>query len=242
MDTGATDHITSDLDRLAIREVYNGNDRVHISNRAGLHISHVGHGTLNTIAKPLDLRNILHVPQITKNLLSLHKLTRDNAVFVEIHPYHFVVKDLESEKRIVQGRCESSLYPIHASPINANKCAMFSVKASKEQWHQCLGHPSSQIVSSILSLNKLPICNSVHAQVCNACQMAKSHQLPFPHSNHVSTSPLELIYTDVWGPAICFVNGFKYYVSFIDDFTKYMWIYPIYLKSDVEPTFIHFQK
>jgi histone deacetylase 1/2 len=66
MDTGATDHITSDLDRLAVREAYNGNDRVHVGNGVGLPISHVGHGTLNTIAKPLHLRNILHVPKITK--------------------------------------------------------------------------------------------------------------------------------------------------------------------------------
>jgi histone deacetylase 1/2 len=76
MDTGATDHITSDLDRLAVREAYNGNERVHVGNGAGLHISHVGHSTLNTAAKSLSLRNILHVPHITKNLLSAHKLAQ----------------------------------------------------------------------------------------------------------------------------------------------------------------------
>jgi histone deacetylase 1/2 len=189
MDTGATDHITSDLDRLAIREVYNGNERVHVGNGAGLHISHVGHGTLNTTAKPLSLRNILHVPHITKNLLSAHKLAKDNNVFLEIHPYHFVVKELESKRRVLEGRCEAGLYPIRPSEIKANKCAMFSAKTSKEQWHRRLGHPSSQVVHSILRLNKLPFCNSSHANVCNACQMAKSHQLPFPHSNHVSTAP-----------------------------------------------------
>jgi hypothetical protein len=39
----------------------------------------------------------------------------------------------------------------------------------------------------------------------------------------VSASPLELIYTDVRGPAITSVGGFKYYVSFIDDFSKFSW-------------------
>jgi histone deacetylase 1/2 len=190
MDTGATDHITSDLDRLAIRNAYNGNDCVHVGNGAGLHISHVGHSTLNTTAKPLALRNILHVPHITKNLLSAHKLTKDNNVFVEIHPYHFVVKELESRRRVLEGRCEAGLYPIRPSEIKANKCAMLSsTSTSKEQWHRRLGHPSSQVVHSILRLNKISFCNSSHANVCNACQMAKSHQLPFPISNHVSTAP-----------------------------------------------------
>jgi histone deacetylase 1/2 len=72
--------------------------------------------------------------------------------------------------------------------------------------------------------------------------MAKSHQLPFPISNHVSTAPLELIYTDVWGPAIPSVGGFKYYVSFIDDFTKFTWTYFLHAKSEVEHTFLRFQK
>jgi histone deacetylase 1/2 len=226
LDTGATDHITADLDRLAVRETYNGNERVHVGNGAGLHISHVGHGTLNTTAKPLALHNILHVPNITKNLLSAHKLSKDNSVFIEIHPFHFIVKDRDSRRRVLQGKCDSSgLYPIHPSRINAGKCAMFSASSattSKEQWHRRLGHPSLQVVNSILRINNLKFCNnSAHAHVCNACQMAKSHQLSFPISNHVSTAPLELIFTDVWGPAIPSASGFKYYVSFIDDFTKF---------------------
>jgi histone deacetylase 1/2 len=72
--------------------------------------------------------------------------------------------------------------------------------------------------------------------------MAKSHQLSFPHSNHVSTASLELIYTDVWGHAIPSVGGYQYYVSFIDDFTKFTWIYFLHTKSDVETIFYRFQK
>jgi hypothetical protein len=90
-----------DLDRLAVREVYNGNERVHVKNGAGLHIYHVDHGTLDSTAKTLALRNILHVPNITKNLLSAHKLARDNSIFVEIHTYHFIVKDRASRRRVL---------------------------------------------------------------------------------------------------------------------------------------------
>jgi hypothetical protein len=41
-DTGTTDHITSDLDRVAVRDQYKGNDMVQVSNGAGLEIMHVG--------------------------------------------------------------------------------------------------------------------------------------------------------------------------------------------------------
>ena len=77
--------------------------------------------------------------------------------------------------------------------------------------------------------------------MCDACQHAKSHQLQYNYSTRVSTSPLELIHTDVWGPALPSSEGFKYYVSFIDDYNRYCWIYLIKHKSDVESIFYTFQ-
>jgi len=80
-DTGATDHITSDLDHLAVRERYHGNEQLHVGNGSGLRITHIGHSSFNTATRPMVLRNILHVPEITKDLLSVHKFSRDNDVF-----------------------------------------------------------------------------------------------------------------------------------------------------------------
>jgi len=52
---------------------------------------------------------------------------------------------------------------------------------------------------------------------------------------------LELISSDVWGPAPVSVGRHSYYVSFIDDFSKYTWIYLIKQKSDVFQVFKNFQ-
>jgi hypothetical protein len=57
--------------------------------------------------------------------------------------------------------------------------------------------------------------------------------MSYPKSTSVSSHPLELIYADVWGPAPESVGRFKYYVSFIDDFSKFMWIYLLKHKSEV---------
>lgn len=82
----------------------------------------------------------------------------------------------------------------------------------------------------MLSSNKLP-CNNdrIIDSACDACQLAKSHQLPYTQSNKVSSPPLELIFSDVWGPATISSSRHIYYVSFIvtDDFSKYTWIYLI---------------
>jgi histone deacetylase 1/2 len=78
--------------------------------------------------------------------------------------------------------------------------------------------------------------------VCDSCQKAKSHQLPYPISNSVSTVPLEQIFSDVWGPTPASINKHSYYVSFIDDFSKFTWIYLLKKRSDVYQVFLNFQQ
>ena len=97
------------------------------------------------------------------------------------------------------------------------------------------------MVQSILSLNKIPFSWSFDALICDACQQAKSHQPPYGVSSFVAKVPLELVYSDVWGPATVSVGGYKYYVSFIDAFSKFTWIYLLHAKSEVEQVFIRFQ-
>ncbi|XP_072147998.1 uncharacterized protein [Setaria viridis] len=57
-----------------------------------------------------------------------------------------------------------------------------------------------------------------------------------------ASAPLALIHSDVWGPAPTSVGRFTYYVSFIDDFSRYTWIYLLKNKSDVFDVFLDFQR
>ena len=76
---------------------------------------------------------------------------------------------------------------------------------------------------------------------CDACQQGKSHQLSYLKSTSVSTSPLDLVFSDVWGPAPTSVGRFNYFVSFIDDYSKFTWIYLLRYKSEVFQCFHDFQ-
>jgi hypothetical protein len=80
------------------------------------------------------------------------------------------------------------------------------------------------------------------SSVCNVCQLAKSHQLPYNTSTNCTTMPLEIIHSDVWGPAPIFVGGYKYYINFIDDFTKFTWIYLMINRTEAQRIFLQFQK
>lgn len=69
------------------------------------------------------------------------------------------------------------------------------------------------------------------------------YKLPFGMSSLCSTQPLQLIYSDVWGSTqIPLVDNFKYYIIFVDHFFKYIWLFPIKTKDQVECVFINFKK
>jgi histone deacetylase 1/2 len=98
-------------------------------------------------------------------------------------------------------------------------------------WQHRLGHASTPVVRQVLNHHKLAfILDPNKNMVCDACQMGKSHQLPYPRSTSMSTRPLELVFSNVWGPAPSSVGRHSYYVSFLDDFSKFTWIYFIHHK------------
>lgn len=56
-----------------------------------------------------------------------------------------------------------------------------------------------------------------------------------------SVKPLERINSDVWGPSsVVSIEGYRYYVSFIDECTKFTWIFPLIYKSQVLEVFQSF--
>ena len=92
-DSGATDHITGDLNKLSTHDKYQGRDHVNTANGNSMHISHIGHSVLHTPNSSFNLNHVLHVPHASKNLISVHKLALDNNVFLEFHPFFFLIKD-----------------------------------------------------------------------------------------------------------------------------------------------------
>jgi histone deacetylase 1/2 len=241
-DSGATHHITHELDKLTMSQPYYGADQVHAANGTGMRIHNIGHASISTpSSRSLTLDRVLHVPDATRNLLSMSKLALDNNVFIEVHPYDLFVKDRDTREPILRGRQLGGLYEIKAPVI---KQALSSVKVSRDMWHRRLGHPASQIVQHVLHSHDLPSFlepNKV-SSVCDACQQGKSHQLPFPLSSRVTQYPLEIIYSDVWGPAQVSVSGHRFYVSFVDAYSRFTWLYLLKHKFEVFTVFTQFQK
>lgn len=218
-------------------EDYGSQDHIQVANGAGLKIVQSGTSTLSSPSKSFVLNQILLVPDIQKNLLSVQRFCLDNNVFFEFHASFFLVKDYLGNI-LHRGPLSNGLYNFSASLARLQPQALSSVRVSANIWHRRLGHASLPVINKAILL---PVQNKT-TSICSECQLAKSHAMPFKNMHVSVLKPLELIYSDVWGPApVLSTSGARYYISFLDDATKFLWLFPLKLKSDVYHTFICFQ-
>jgi hypothetical protein len=244
-DTGSTNHLTNDLSNLTIRaDAYHGPDQIRVGNGQGLEIRHTGLASLSTPTRFFKLPHLLHVPHIQKNLISVHQFTNDNHVFIEFHPSVFYVKDLRTGTLLLKGPSRGGLYPWPTSSLSGRpQVAFVGERVSFDQWHHRLGHPASPLVQRILSRNGLPVTSHNRPSFCSSCPQGKLHKQHFGVTASVSKQPLDLLFLDVWGPApVLSSNNKRYFLCVVDDFSKYLWIFPMSCKSDVCAIFANFKR
>ena len=240
-DSGASAHITNNGSQLQSSEPYLGTDQVIVGNGVFLPITHVGSIPLHTNKGILPLNDVLVCPDITKSLLSVSKLTSDYPCEFTFDDASVLIKDKVTKQVITQGQRRKDLYVLK----DARFQAMYSSRqqaASESTWHQRLGHPHLDILQ-LLSRNKTIVFNkSSNKAFCDSCHLGKSCQLPFLASQFVATQPLERIHSDLWGPSpVVSTQGFKYYVIFIDNLTRFTWFYPLKHKSEFYSVFLRFK-
>ncbi|KAJ9555998.1 LOW QUALITY PROTEIN: hypothetical protein OSB04_010612 [Centaurea solstitialis] len=241
-DTGSNNHVAQDASSLDSHEPYYGDDTLRVGNGKGLPILHIGSSRFFSPSKTFSLSNILHVPQIKRNLLSVQKFCQDNHVFFEFHSTFFAVKDKFTRTTLLTGPSNNGLYSLLLPQLQSlPKVAFTTVCASSDIWHQRLGHPHSQLLQTMLSRYNLPVFNKTSSSFCNSCHIGKSSKLHLSSSNYKSTHFLDLLFCDVWGPApITSSDGHNYFLLCVDDFSRYMWIFPLKHKSDVYNVFKQF--
>jgi len=117
-----------------------------------------------------------------------------------------------------------------------------SLSTSTDIWHRRLDHLSSRVLSFLTS-NKKVTCMSYPLNFqCPACSLRKSSRLSLEPMGHKTYAPLELVFSDLWGSApILSSDGFCYFAIFVDAHTKFIWFYPLSVKSNVFNVFHQFQ-
>ena len=219
-------------------EIFLGDDRV---------IKALGEGKISlefydgSNVLTMGLYNVLYVPEIAKNLVSVSAMTRNAAEVLFENDKCYVTKDGKTMN--IGHLINSSLYVINTEPDCAYAA---SSKASLQVWH-CRYDLINYKYINELSQKKMVVGMSclkeATSQPCKACAQAKMHRVPVPKtSRYKSTRPLQLVHSDVCGPMnTSSIGGSKYVLTFTDDYTKYVTVYYLKTMSEVLSKFQEYE-
>jgi len=106
--------ITGESQNIQQHGPFEGPDQIYISNGQGLSIKSSGYTKFVSPINPrvsLPLKQLLHVPAITENLISVSKFSKDNNVFFEFYPNHCAVKSQGTNEVLLQGSDGLYIFP-----------------------------------------------------------------------------------------------------------------------------------
>jgi transposase InsO family protein len=86
----------------------------------------------------------------------------------------------------------------------------------------------------------IPCTRSRDEHLCHACQLGRHVRLPFSSSSSHATHAFDLVHCDLWTSPITSMSDYKYYLVVLDDFSHYVWTFPLHAKSEAFPALRHF--
>lgn len=240
IDSGASSHMTysksffSNLD-----ETFKGT--VTVAN--GEKVEYIGRGDvrLNVFVGnkqfSVDLTDVLLVPCIDSNLISVSKLCNKgySIIFYSTGCYlgkegeQLQIAEKSGDMFIVKAEVERSCL------INnrVDRCCV-------HEWHRKLAHRNLHDILAMKGKG-LKIANCDCTDVCESCIVEKISRNPFPKKATPVENILDCVVSDICGPLpITSVGGFRYFVTFTDVYSKFTAVYLLKAKSEVQSKVIEY--
>lgn len=151
----ATNHVTNDNENIQEINPWNSEKRVVITYGNYIPISRSRQSSFPLNSNNLHHKNILHVPCIKKNLLSIKKLCLDNNAYVLFDSSSVYIKDRSTDKEIMRG-VNDGLYQVELEDCPVAEINL-GEKTSLTIWYHRLGHVSVNKTKESINLFHLPI-------------------------------------------------------------------------------------
>lgn len=182
----------------------------------------------------IQVKNVLYVPDLAVNLLSIHQITKNNCEVKFSKDYCNIYHD---SKLVMTGYAQNNLYIVYNES--------YALLTSVHLWHQRLGHLNYQ---SLKKLNEsadgvdMEVIKQDKHLICNTCLQGKQTRQPFKNEGTRASGLLQVIHSDVCGPMEeKSLGGARYYVTFTDDYSRKVFVYFMHSKSQVLEKFKEFK-
>jgi transposase InsO family protein len=242
IDNGASKHMTGQRDILSYISEKKFSQKVTLGDDYQYPIKGVGESNykLNS-GNSMKMKDVLYVPGLTKNLLSISALEKKGfrVAFIDGEVLMWA-KGETMKETIIIGKEEGGLYKLKG---HSEAAMTHTIENPCELWHRRLAHINYKALPYICkAVTGLPEFKVDHEGVCNGCAQGKNIKNPFSKRDNKVEGVLELIHSDVCGPMpSSSISGYVYYVSFIDDYSRKTWLYFLKSKDEVFSKFKEFK-
>jgi transposase InsO family protein len=222
LDSGASSHMFYNSNIINFTEKIN--TEIKCANAENLVAQ--ARGTINT--NTFKLEDVLYVPAISRNLISVSAITDHGAsvLFTEN-------KVTVSKNNLIILTGYKTPNGLFETEFNAKAASEAMLSENAHIWHRRLAHVSD-VLRLAKMVNGIKIGGDHKESFCETCVQAKMTRKPFKNNRTKAKFPLEIIHTDVCGPIeVPTWDNKKYFVTFLDDFTHFCVVYLISFKSEV---------
>ncbi|KAJ9558089.1 hypothetical protein OSB04_012703 [Centaurea solstitialis] len=245
IDTGSGNHICNHLQGFTRRKTLRKDrSNLRVGEGTPLIAEAVGSYSLSLPSGlVLELDNCYYIPNMIKNVLSFDLLVDQGFYYKYSYKMISVFKD--------------NIFYFKATPVDGlytvnlkdNNSEIYHIsKRSKDiedqtyLWHCRLGHINKKRVELLLKGGFLGNFDFKPFDNCESCLSGKMTKQPFNSENERATDLLEIIHTDVCGPFSHVARGgYRYFITFTDDFSRYGYVYLMRHKSETFEKFKEYQ-
>ena len=179
------------------------------------------------------IRPVFYIPDMDTRLLSMGTfLSQGYMLSGNVHKI-----DLTKNNKMIQFSPHSEGQTIFWLDSTIQKESINAITKNPDYyiWHKCLGHPQDAAIkngkNSLSGMPKSDIPN--RKPICPGCAKGKMHSKPFPESNSRAVAPFDIIHSDLKEISMISYHKYKYFVTFIDDYSGYLWTVLLKKKSDI---------
>ena len=198
-----------------------------------------GRGTVRINECNIVLNDVLFIPNLQCNFISVGRIAVKDVV--KFNSREAKIMD-ENGKTIL---CAEKLGDLFLYTAKKNTLYMTTANIDEVmKWHNRYGHLN---VAGLSELSRKKLVNGLNIQFpneinCTTCLKSKCTTKPFSSSENRATELLEIIHTDICGPVnVNSSGGARYILTFIDDYSRYVFVYFLKNKSQTFETFKEFK-